>query len=205
MRRNNYYHHCAPPLLKSFRRLAYGTKPSAARLLLWACLARHRQLLHSAQQCSVPRANAGSSTLSAYVGSYRTQTWLPVCLPVLFSGLFILYKKDVAYFVLILLSALMRLRSVIYVARSPRYLTDCFSVRSIHQSQNLRWHSHCKVEHSNSGKKSSIRFVNLINLPLLHWYSNSNDGECGEGPGRVSLRCGSFCAISVSIRQFPTS
>jgi len=53
----------------------------------------------------------------------------------------------------------------------------------------------------------SIRFANLINLPLLHWYrySNSNDGEFGEGPGGVSLRCGSFCAISVSIRQFPTS
>ena len=76
------------------------------------------------------------------------------------------------------------------------------------------------LEHSNSGKKSfdsilfdfryridffdSIRFANLINLPLLHWYSNSNDGEFGEGPGGVSLRCGSFCAISLSIRQFPT-
>ena len=34
------------------------------------------------------------------------------------------------------------------------------------------------IEHSNSGKKSfdSIRFGNLIglNLPLVHWYSNSN-------------------------------
>ena len=59
------------------------------------------------------------------------------------------------------------------------------------------------VEHSNSGKKFSIRFTNLINLPLLHWYSNSNDGEFGEGPGGVSLRCGLFCAISVSVRQFP--
>ena len=49
----------------------------------------------------------------------------------------------------------------------------------------------------------SIRFANLINLPLLHWYSNSNDGEFGEGPGGVFLRCGPFCAISVSIRQFP--
>ena len=29
----------------------------------------------------------------------------------------------------------------------------------------------------------------------------SNDGEFGEGPGGVFLRCGSFCAISVSIRQ----
>ena len=74
------------------------------------------------------------------------------------------------------------------------------------------------LEHSNSGKKSfdsilatesiffdSIRFANLMKLPLLRWYSNSNDGEFGEGPGGVSLRCGSFCAISVSIRQFPTS
>ena len=51
----------------------------------------------------------------------------------------------------------------------------------------------------------SIRFANLINLPLLHWYSNSNDGEFGEKPGGVSLSCGSFCALSVSIRQFPTS
>ena len=33
----------------------------------------------------------------------------------------------------------------------------------------------CPVEHSNSGKKSfdSIRFGNLINLPFVHWYSNS--------------------------------
>jgi len=30
---------------------------------------------------------------------------------------------------------------------------------------------------------------------------NSNDGEFGEGPPGVFLRCGSFCAISVSIRQ----
>jgi len=86
------------------------------------------------------------------------------------------------------------------------------------------WHhfstkSESPLEHPNSGKKASIRFdfryrvdffdsirfANLINLPLLHWYSNSNDGELGEGPGGVSLRCGSFCAISVSIRQFPTS
>ena len=51
----------------------------------------------------------------------------------------------------------------------------------------------------------SIRFGNLINLPLLHWYSNNNDGEFGEGPGGVFLCCGSFCAISISIRQFPTS
>ena len=41
---------------------------------------------------------------------------------------------------------------------------------------------------------------NVINLPLVHGYSNSNDGEFGEGPGGVSL----LCAISVSIRQFPT-
>ena len=74
-------------------------------------------------------------------------------------------------------------------------------------------------EHSNSGEKVSIRFDsryridffhsirigNLINLPIVHWYSNSNDGEFGEEPGGVSLRYGSFCAISVSIRQFPTS
>ena len=76
------------------------------------------------------------------------------------------------------------------------------------------------LEHSNSGKKGSIRFDsilatesiffdsirfgNLINLPLTA-DSNSNDGEFGEGLGGVSLRCGSFCAISVSIRQFPTS
>ena len=34
------------------------------------------------------------------------------------------------------------------------------------------------LEHSNSGKKSfdSIRFGNLINLPLVHWYSNSKLG-----------------------------
>ena len=34
------------------------------------------------------------------------------------------------------------------------------------------------LEHSNSGKKSfdSIRFDNLINLPLVHWYSNSKLG-----------------------------
>ena len=65
----------------------------------------------------------------------------------------------------------------------------------------------CWLENSNSGKKSfdSIRFANLINLSLVHWYSNSNDGEFGEEPGVVSSRCGSFCAISVSIRQFPTS
>ena len=44
----------------------------------------------------------------------------------------------------------------------------------------------------------SIRFGNLINLP-------DTDGEFGEGPGGICLRCGSFCAISVSIRQFPTS
>jgi len=41
----------------------------------------------------------------------------------------------------------------------------------------------------------SIRFANLINLPLVHWYSNSSDGEFGEGPSGASLRCGSFCAI----------
>jgi len=51
----------------------------------------------------------------------------------------------------------------------------------------------------------SIRFANLINLLLVHWYSNSNNGEFGEGPGGISLCCGLFCAISVSIRQFPTS
>jgi len=53
----------------------------------------------------------------------------------------------------------------------------------------------------NKFRFDSIRFANLINLPLLHRYSISNDGEFGEGPGGVSLRC----AISVSIRQFPTS
>ena len=58
------------------------------------------------------------------------------------------------------------------------------------------------LEHSYSGKKSfdsirfdsrhrieffdSIRFGNLINLP-------DTDGEFGEEPGGVSLRCGSFC------------
>ena len=52
------------------------------------------------------------------------------------------------------------------------------------------WVVGCWLEHSNSGKKVSIRFLlpnrffsirfaNLINLPLLHWYSNSNDGEFG--------------------------
>ena len=34
---------------------------------------------------------------------------------------------------------------------------------------------------------------------------DDNDGEFGERLGGVSLRCGSFCAISVSIRQFATS
>ena len=36
----------------------------------------------------------------------------------------------------------------------------------------------CALELSNSGKKSfdSIRFGNLINLPLVHWYSNSKLG-----------------------------
>ena len=76
----------------------------------------------------------------------------------------------------------------------------------------------CVLEHSIRAKKFlfdsilatesifSIRFANLINMSLLHLYLNSNDGEFGEGPGGVSLRCGSFCAISVSIiRQFPTS
>ena len=48
----------------------------------------------------------------------------------------------------------------------------------------------------------SIRFANLINLPLLHWYSNNNDGEFGEGPGGVFLRCGSFCAISHQLDNF---
>ena len=36
----------------------------------------------------------------------------------------------------------------------------------------------CAIEHSNSGQKSfdSIRFGNLINLPLVHWYLNSKLG-----------------------------
>ena len=38
-----------------------------------------------------------------------------------------------------------------------------------------------------------FRFANLINLPLLHWYSNSNDGEFGEGPSGVS------CAVVHSV------
>ena len=65
---------------------------------------------------------------------------------------------------------------------------------------SIRFDSHYRIDFFDS-----IRFANLINFPLLHWYSNSNDGEFGEGPGGVSLRCGSFCDISVSIRQFPTS
>jgi len=35
---------------------------------------------------------------------------------------------------------------------------------------------HWPAEHSNSGKKVSIRFGNLINFPLVHWYSNSKLG-----------------------------
>jgi len=75
------------------------------------------------------------------------------------------------------------------------------------------------VEHSNSGKKVSIRFDSRYQIDFFRFdsirqsdkfaastlYSNSNGGEFGEGPGGLSLRCGSFCAISVSIRQFPTS
>ena len=138
---------------------AYGTKPAAAGLLMWACPARHRQLLHSAQQCSVHRANADQFHVVSVRRKLEHRLDYPYVYRCYFQAYSFLHKKDVAYFVLILLSALMRLRSVIYVARSPRYLTDCFSARSIHQSQNLRWHSHCKVEHSNSGKKKfdSIR------------------------------------------------
>ena len=54
----------------------------------------------------------------------------------------------------------------------------------------------------------SIRQSDKFAACTLIWlvgYSDSNDGEFGEEPGGVSLRCGSFCAISVSIRQFPTS
>ena len=63
-----------------------------------------------------------------------------------------------------------------------------------------------RLEHSNSGKKVSIRFDSIRQSDkfaastLIFKY-----GEFGEGPGGVSLRCGPFCAISVSIRQFPTS
>ena len=66
-----------------------------------------------------------------------------------------------------------------------------------------------RLEHSNSGKKDSIlatesifsiRFASLINLPLLHWYrySNSNDGEFGEGPGGVSTLWFIPCHISIN-------
>ena len=105
-----------------------------------------------------------------------------------------------------------------FLTYNKHYFTPVasFPKKVEHWTEYGRW-----VEHSNSGKKvsiqfdsilaaesiffDSIRFANLINLPLLHWYSNSNGGEFGEGPGGVSLRCGSFGAISVSIRQFPTS
>jgi len=60
------------------------------------------------------------------------------------------------------------------------------------------------VEHSNSGKKVSIRFDSPSDKFAACTYSNSSDGEFGKGPGGVSLRCGSFCAISVSIRQSQT-
>jgi len=48
----------------------HSSKPAAAGLLLWA---RPKgdidRLLHGAQQRGVRRANAGTATLSAYVGS----------------------------------------------------------------------------------------------------------------------------------------
>jgi len=59
---------------------------------------------------------------------------------------------------------------------------------------SIRFDSHYRIDFFDS-----IRFANLINLPVVYWYSNSSAGEFGEGPGGVPLRCGSFCAISVSI------
>jgi len=64
-------------------------------------------------------------------------------------------------------------------AHQPPVSTVTASHRRKHvRSTRVRYAKRCQVEHSNSGKKSfdSIRFGNLINLPLVHWYSNSKLG-----------------------------
>ena len=41
----------------------------------------------------------------------------------------------------------------------------------------------------------SIRFASLINLPLLHWYSNSNDGEFGHGGLAKGLAASHYAVV----------
>ena len=55
-------------------------------------------------------------------------------------------------------------------AVSPMDLLKRSIYRSMVSPHTLHSHSHTGylLEHSNSGKKDSIRFANVINLPLLH-------------------------------------